>query len=287
MKVPLQMPLVPAHAGIQTAEERFGQGERGAAIEAALAGSSGLPIKPQSKVDAVWAALRDVSDPELDQSVVDLGFISEVRVNGDAATVAFRLPTFWCSTNFAWIMAEDMRLALRALPWLRRADIRLIDHFAADRINAGIADGKGFRETFAGEAGGDLAGLRATFRRKAFLGRMSALIEALRARGWSDKRIVTVCIADLAPAAEEPGLTALVLRYVELRAFFGGSSRPDDIAVRTADGDPISAINLPAYLRDIRMTRRGVEANGEMCRILLAERYLGRVSEQAGAELKC
>ena len=43
-------------------------------------------------------------------------------------------PSFF-SANFAWIMAEDMRLALDMLPWLRRADIRLVDHFAADQIN--------------------------------------------------------------------------------------------------------------------------------------------------------
>ena len=35
-------------------------------------------------------------------------------------------------------------------------------------------------------------------------------------------------------------------------------------------------------LKDIRMTRRGVEANGEMCRILLEERYRGRLAVPAG-----
>jgi metal-sulfur cluster biosynthetic enzyme len=222
----------------------------------------------------VWTALRQVADPELDESIVDLGFVSAVNVaGGDTAEVIFRLPTFWCSANFAWIMAEDMRLALHALPWLRRADIRLIDHFASDRINRGIADGLSFHETFAGEAGGDLGELRATFRRKAFLGRMSALIEALREHGWSDDAIMTARIADLAEMPGEPPLRSLVDRYAKLRAFFGGSCKADDVAFRTAEGDPIPASGLPAYLRGIRMTRRGVEANGEMCRILLAERY--------------
>jgi hypothetical protein len=72
----------------------------------------------------------------------------------------------------------------------------------------------------------------------------------------------------------------LVDRYLELRAFFGGACEAGDTAFRTADGDPITAAELPAYLRDIRMTRRGVEANGEMCRILLAERYGGRASDE-------
>lgn len=230
----------------------------------------------------VWIALRRVGDPELDESIVDLCFLSAVSVVGDTAEVVFRLPTFWCSANFAWIMAEDMRLALQELPWLRRIDVRLIDHFAADRINRGIAAGLSFRETFAGEAGGDLGELRATFRRKAFLGRMSALIEALREHGWRDAAIVTARIADLAVMRSEPPFRSLVDRYLELRAFFGGPCEADDVAFRSAEGNPIPASGLPAYLRDIRMTRRGVEANGEMCRILLAERYGGPTARGDG-----
>jgi len=236
-------------------------------------GSPALQDGDGQGAEQVWTALRQVADPELDESIVALGFVSAVNVAGDTAEVVFRLPTFWCSTNFAWIMAEDARLALQELPWLRLADICLIDHFAADRINRGIADGLSFRETFAGEAGGDLGELRATFRRKAFLGRMSALIEALREHGWSDERIVTARIADLEEMRGTPPLRSPVDRYMEQRAFFGGSCQADDVAFRTAEGDPIPASGLPAYLRDIRMTRRGVEANGEMCRILLAERY--------------
>src|SRR5579863_9447139 len=114
----------------------------------------------EPRLEQVYAALRGVLDPELDQSVVELGFLSEVSVLDDDVTVTFRLPTFWCSANFAWIMAEDMRLALGTLPWLRRAEIHLQDHFASDKINQGIAGGQGFRETFLAEAGGDLGELR-------------------------------------------------------------------------------------------------------------------------------
>src|SRR5690242_8660480 len=98
-------------------------------------------VSDVAAIDQIRAALRNVLDPELDESIVELGFVADVAVADDTATIAFRLPTFWCSANFAWIMAEDMRLALAALPWLRRADIRLVDHFAAEAINRGIAAG--------------------------------------------------------------------------------------------------------------------------------------------------
>ncbi len=230
------------------------------------------------RVAEVRDALRLVSDPELDESVVDLGFIGAIEVDRDHVAVRFRLPTFWCSASFAFIMAEDMAAALRALPWIATADIRLVDHFAAERINTGIAAGAGFASTFAGEAGGELIALRETFRRKAFLGRMSRLIDALRAAGWEDGDILALRVADLGRLSAtiasdaEPELAALAARYLELRALYGGPSEPSDPAFRRPDGSEIAPDALPAFLRDIRMTRRGVEANGEMCRILLAGR---------------
>ena len=92
----------------------------------------------EERLAEVRAALDAVTDPELDQSVVDLGFITEMEVDGDRVAVAFRLPTYWCSAGFAWIMAEDMRAALTRLPWVASAEVRLVDHFAAGRIHTFI-----------------------------------------------------------------------------------------------------------------------------------------------------
>jgi len=224
----------------------------------------------EARIAEARAALAAVTDPELDQSVVDLGFIAGLAVDGGAVAVSFRLPTFWCSAGFAWIMAEDMREALLRLPWVASADVRLVDHFAARRINAGVAAGAGFGSAFGDEAAGDLDALRETFRRKAYLGRMAALIEALRATGMADAAIAALAIRDLAAL---PVPADVVARYRDLRAAYGGPSGEGDAAFRKPDGAAIPAAMLGAWLRDVRMTRRGAEANGEMCRILLRGRY--------------
>jgi metal-sulfur cluster biosynthetic enzyme len=219
------------------------------------------------------AALDTVLDPELDESVVALGFVDRMAVNGATVAVTFRLPTAWCSLNFAWIMAEDMRAALGRLDWVEQTDIRLVDHFAAGKINAGIADGRGFAEAFGADAGGDLSALRHTFRRKAFLGRMSTLIEALRSAGHDDAAILALTVGALGEMKTDPSLTAPIVRYLALRDAFGGPAGADDPAFRTAEGVVINPARLTEFLRDIRMTRRGVEANGEMCRVMLKARY--------------
>jgi metal-sulfur cluster biosynthetic enzyme len=226
----------------------------------------------EERLAEVRAALAAVTDPELDQSVVDLGFVTAMEVDGGRVAAAFRLPTYWCSAGFAWIMAEDMRAALLRLPWVHKAEVRLVDHFAAERINRGVAAGAGFAAAFGGEAAGDLLALRETFRRKAFLGRMAALIEALRRTGMADAAIAALTLADLATCPVEP---ALIARYRELRAAHGGPAGESDAAFRTPDGAPITAAGLPAWLRDVRMTRRSAEANGEMCKVLLKGRNDG------------
>ncbi|SET50001.1 protein of unknown function DUF59 [Salinibacillus kushneri] len=54
-------------------------------------------------------------DPELDQPLTDLDFIDEVTIKGNHVEVQFRLPTYWCSPNFAYIMAEDIRIYVSEL----------------------------------------------------------------------------------------------------------------------------------------------------------------------------
>ncbi|HZP19907.1 MAG TPA: iron-sulfur cluster assembly protein [Bauldia sp.] len=243
------------------------------------AATASLPIATgdPTRIAEVRAALADVTDPELDESVVDLDFIARIDVDGDRVAVEFRLPTFWCSANFAWIMAEDMRSALLALPWVGAADIRLVDHFAAERINAGVASATGFAAAFAGEATAGLAVIRDTFLKKAWLGRMARLIELLRAAGRTDAEIAAmpvIALRNLAAAAA-PDVAAAARRYLALRAVYGGPAGDSDPAFVTANGARLTAATFAAHLRDIRMTRRGVEANGEMCRILLKGRYGG------------
>src|SRR4051794_1015901 len=134
---------------------------------------------PPARTTAVLDALEGVMDPELDESVAAMGFVESVSVAGDLVEVVFRLPTFWRSANFAFLMASDMKTAVEALPWAGRAEVRLVDHFAARRINEGLAQGWDFQRVFSGEATEGLERVRRTFREKAFLGRQEALLRLL------------------------------------------------------------------------------------------------------------
>ena len=64
----------------------------------------------------MWRALDTVRDPELDEPVTSLGFVSSCTVGDDgAAEVHLRLPTYFCAPNFAFLMVADAFDAVSAV----------------------------------------------------------------------------------------------------------------------------------------------------------------------------
>src|SRR5580704_4699855 len=97
----------------------------------------------------IWSALDTVTDPELDESVISLEFITLVEVQSESnVRIEFRLPTYWCAPNFAFLMASDMRDAVTDIPWVRSVRVELLDHFSAELINRGVTLRQDFRDAF-------------------------------------------------------------------------------------------------------------------------------------------
>jgi len=137
-------------------------------------------VAKNDRVSQVLARLDRVNDPELDEPVTTLGFVSGVTVGDDGGVqVGFRLPTYWCAANFAFLMADDMRLEVGRLPWVSGVSVVLGEHMYADTINAAMARGQSFQEAFAAEADGNLDAVRRIFEVKAFQRRQMALLDHL------------------------------------------------------------------------------------------------------------
>jgi metal-sulfur cluster biosynthetic enzyme len=216
----------------------------------------------------VWERLGRVTDPELDEPVTELGFVTDVTVASDGAVgIGFRLPTYWCAANFAFMMADDMRAAAAALPWVTRVDLAIDAHMYGDEINRAMQGGLSFQDAFPTEADGNLAEVRRTFLLKSFQRRQEALLRALLAAGADPARFLAHDEAGLrADHAADP---ALVARYLERRPLVGSGPR----AFVTVGGAPIAPGTLTAYLRDLRRVTINTEFNGALCRGLLAARY--------------
>ena len=233
------------------------------------------------QVGEVLARLGRVHDPELDEPVTGLGFVSGVEVGDDGRVqIGFRLPTYWCAANFAFLMADDMRREVGGLPWVKEVSVVLGDHMYADTINAAMAHGRSFQEAFASEADGDLAALRRTFDLKAFQRRQMALLDHLLEAGHAPAALMALTIADLRRLAGDAGVP-LVERYLERRGV-PGPDGPDDPAFVDENGRAVAAAEFPAHRRALRRVSVNVEFNGALCRGLLAARFNEQDGEPEG-----
>ena len=207
----------------------------------------------------VLGALGTVYDPELDEPITALRFVSscEVSAAGDV-DVRLRLPTPQCAPNFAYLMAADARDAVRRLPQVGEVTVVLEDHYTGEEINAAVGRGEGFGDAFPGETEGELDALRALFQRKALVARQSRLLESV-----GDP--VSARLGDLSgPDA---------VRCRELRRELGIDASDDAPAFVRGDGTPVGAQELARFGRMASLTALSLETNGGVCRSLLQVRY--------------
>ena len=220
----------------------------------------------------MWTRLETVIDPELDESVTELGFVTRVEVDADEhVRIDFRLPTYWCAANFAFLMADDMRIAVAALPWVRKVTVGLGEHMYADEINRGVAAGQSFQATFGSEASGELEEVRRTFMVKAFQRRQEALLTYLLDLGHEPATLLQLTVAELAALHCDLAGSRLLVRYLERRPVV--RARTDELAFVDQDGASLDAGQIHAYLRALRRVGVNAEFNSALCRGLLATRY--------------
>ena len=217
-------------------------------------------------------------DPELDESVTSLGFVSSCSVTPEGeARVSMRLPTYFCAPNFAFLMVADAYDAVSGVFGVRHTEVVLEDHFAADAINAGVAARSGFVQSFDGLATGELDELRADFVRKAVLAGSDRVCRPLLAAGRTLEDLAEMTLGDTPASAD---LDRLRSRRAEL-----GLPADDDapLLVDAVTGAAIGIEGLSTHLHRTRLTRVNTEANGSMCRGMLTHRYdtsgLGQLEE--------
>ena len=218
--------------------------------------------------EQVLDALSAVYDPELDEPITSLRFITscDVSADGDVA-VLLRLPTPQCAPNFAFLMASDTRRAARAVPGVRNVAVTLEDHYTGDEINAAMSSGQGFTGAFPGETDDDdLQALRELFTRKALIARQATVCQAMLAGGATAQQVTGATVAQLPDVPE-------ARRAVELRRLLEIPTTPGSPALVLPNGDPVTADQLSRWLRMARLVQTSLEANGGICRSLLQVRH--------------
>lgn len=238
----------------------------------------------------VWEQIGQVTDPELDRPLSALGFVESVEIHDADVVVNFRLPTYWCAANFAYMMSADLRERVGRVPGVDTVTVRLRDHYAEDEISEGVNAGKAFSETFPGETDGELDELRHTFAVKAFLVRQEQLLRALLRAGYTADQLAHLTLADarvegdallVREGAAAGGPTAtpeewqrvpgIARAYALLRQKRGAAGLDVSDAgplFVTASGAPLAPDAVPELLRAARTIRLNGAFNTVLCTAL-------------------
>lgn len=215
----------------------------------------------------VLDALSGVRDPELDEPITDLDFVSSLEIANEEAAIRLRLPTYFCAPNFAYLMVADAQAAAMSVPGLRRAVVYLDDHYASEEINGGVNEEQGFDGAFPKETeGSDLEELRTTFRRKSFVSRQEQLCRTLRSEGRSPRELARMRLDDLPPSEEFE-------TYLERRSELGLDTSAEAPLVVDPDGNRVPEEAVVQHLRFAKTVRVSIEGNASLCRGLLSTRY--------------
>jgi hypothetical protein len=163
-------------------------------------------------------------------------------------------------------MVADAYDAVSAVPGVTRAEVELADHHASAEINGGVAAQAGFVSTFAGEATAELGELRAHFLAKAAMAGQDRVARPLVDAGLGPDELAELTLGAVPPSAD-------LTRLRERRAAIGLPHSDDAPLLLHADGSRVTSAQVPLHLRRARVTRIGMEANGEYCKSLLKSRY--------------
>ena len=231
-----------------------------------------MSLRTAEREADVRRALDRVTDPELDEPVTELRFIERLTIDPDG-DVSNRLPSadILVRREFAFLMAADMQREVGALPWVRRVRVRLGDHMYADKINHGLEHNLSFRATFGNEASAELDELRRTFLVKAFQRRQETLLRHLLKAGHRAEQVVLMSVGSLQAETLDAEGHEMRRRYLERRDVCARAG--EQLAFVDAEGNPLDAETLPAYLSAWGRITINAEFNGALCRGLLAQRF--------------
>ncbi len=233
----------------------------------------------------VWGRLDQVTDPELDEPITDMGFVETVAISdSNEVKVSFRLPTFWCSPNFAFLMAEGIRKEVGALPWVTGIEVRLHDHMCAEEMNEAVNTGRSFSDAFAllPELG-DLDEVKEKFEGKAFQRRQESVLLGLREQGFTPEQVAAMTLGQLDLVTfDDPATARQQGRYRALLTARALAKAPDDHAFPALDGAPLTVASYPVRMEQLRAVRINMEFGGALCRGLKQSRYkeVVRVGEE-------
>lgn len=86
----------------------------------------------------VIAALKEIVDPHTNMNVYDMGLISDIKTTKDSVSLTFRPTSPFCPLGIH--LATNIKRRMEKVGRTKRADVTVVGHVHADRINEALSD---------------------------------------------------------------------------------------------------------------------------------------------------
>jgi len=79
--------------------------------------------------------LKDVVDPEIGVSIMDMHLVDEIKIEGDVAYITYHLTAPFCPPVFALHIGKNIKKVAKSIKGIKNAEVKLEGHVQAEDIN--------------------------------------------------------------------------------------------------------------------------------------------------------
>jgi metal-sulfur cluster biosynthetic enzyme len=104
-----------------------------------------MTVDPETlgeKERQIYDELKEVTDPEIGASIIDMGLVDEISVKGDEARVTYHLTMPMCPPQMALLIGSSIKKKLFKIGGFSKMDVQVSDHYFKDQINKALDEMK-------------------------------------------------------------------------------------------------------------------------------------------------
>jgi len=94
----------------------------------------------------IYNELKDVADPELGASIIDMGLVDEISVEGNEARITYHLTVPMCPPVMALYIGNEIKKKLLRVEGIEKAVVRVNNHYFEKQINEMLAQEMKFED---------------------------------------------------------------------------------------------------------------------------------------------
>jgi len=88
---------------------------------------------------AIYNELKDVADPELGVSIIDIGLVDEISAEGSEASVTYHLTVPMCPPVMALYIGNEIKKKMLRVGGIEKVVVKVTNHYYEKEINEMLA----------------------------------------------------------------------------------------------------------------------------------------------------